>query len=63
MDQGFYPIVIDNGSYLTKAGHSGERLPRYIIPTLVGTKLLLKVSYVSLKKGGFKEIKGGLTNK
>lgn len=33
------PIIIDNGSYMIKAGISGDDGPRIIFPTLVGKQL------------------------
>lgn len=39
-DTGEEFVVIDMGTGLTKAGFSGEDLPRVVIPTVVGEKTI-----------------------
>ena len=37
-DDGFGTVVIDNGTWTTKAGFAGEEAPRAVFPTMVGTR-------------------------
>ncbi|KAJ5071232.1 actin-7-related [Anaeramoeba ignava] len=48
MSEEIKPIVIDNGSSLTKAGFAGEESPKSVFPTIVGKKRYLDIIRVGM---------------
>ncbi len=51
------PIVIDNGSFLMKAGYSGDDAPRAVFPSIVGRPKQLVGYTPSLIRLGFEKMK------
>jgi len=47
MDEEERTLVIDNGSFNTKAGFAGDDAPRAVLRTLHGTKILKIVPHVT----------------